>query len=250
VYKAIEAVHVSGDMHRAIVEDMDRYVEPAPRIHNLLQSFSRAGKRFFLCTNSGFDYANRTLSYLLDVPYSPSGDGWRDYFDLVICSAQKPSFYHNKRPFREWDVATNSAAVRPVDLPRSSEIYVHGSAQELMRATGWHGKDILYLGDNLQSDLQEARRWHGWHTGDMSNSHDSILSHCSSIFLFASFLILLQDVSLTRWRVRCMRRTLLISASCMFYAHSQERYSSMCKSHLTVDTLLVPLILAGKRKHS
>jgi hypothetical protein len=34
-----------------------------------------------------------------------------------------------------------------------------------MDATGWHGKDILYLGDNLQSDLQEARRWHGWHTG-------------------------------------------------------------------------------------
>jgi len=88
---------------------------------------------------------------------------------VVICSAQKPSFYCDARPFREWDVDTGMASARPVELPRMGGIYVHGSAQALMQATGWHGKDILYLGDNLQSDLQEARRWHGWHTGCIIN---------------------------------------------------------------------------------
>ena len=159
---------MSGALHTAIVQDLPRYVAPAPHLPDLLARLSNAGKRFFLCTNSGFDYSNRTLSHLLDISYCPTGHGWRDLFDLVICSANKPSFYTHcgeSLPFREWNVTTNSASTCPVTRPTEGNIYVHGSAQTLSDCTGWHGKDILYLGDNLQSDLQEARRWHGWHTG-------------------------------------------------------------------------------------
>ena len=39
---------------------------------------------------------------------------------------------------------------------------MHGSAHALKRATGWLGREILYLGDNLLTDLKEARRMHGW----------------------------------------------------------------------------------------
>lgn len=179
VYRAIESVHMSGALHAAIVQDLPRYITPAPCLPTLLSRLTDAGKRFFLCTNSGFDYSNRTLSHLLDIPCSSSGHEWRDLFDLVICSANKPSFYttdcKEKLPFREWDVTTNSASTRPVTHPSRGHIYVNGSAQALSDCTGWQGKDILYLGDNLQSDLQEARRWHGWHTGT-EPSRISVLS--------------------------------------------------------------------------
>jgi hypothetical protein len=90
VYSAVEAVHVSGALHAAIQHDLPRFVAPAPRLHTLLASLAGADKRLFLCTNSGFDYANRTLSYLLGVPLCPAGSGWRDIFELVLCRAQKP----------------------------------------------------------------------------------------------------------------------------------------------------------------
>jgi 5'-nucleotidase len=165
VYAAIEDVHESGDLQRAIVQDLPRFVAPSPALPGLLRSLSAAGKKFFLCTNSGFEYSNRTLSHLLDLPYCPSGRGWRDMFDLVVCSAQKPSFYCDERPFREWDVARACASARPVARPCRGQVYVQGSASALTQCSGWRGKDILYLGDNLQNDLQQARRWHGWHTG-------------------------------------------------------------------------------------
>lgn len=167
VYRAVEAVHVSGELHGAIQQDLDRFVQPSPRLQTLLAGLAGGGKRFFLCTNSGFDYSNRTLSHVLGLPHCPSGSGWRDLFDVVVCSAQKPSFYFDGRPFREWDPASHSASARPVSSLDRGKVFVHGSAQVLMEATGWRGKDILYLGDNLQADLQEARRWHGWHTGEL-----------------------------------------------------------------------------------
>lgn len=46
---------------------------------------------------------------------------------------------------------------------------MHGSVQALERATGWKGKDVLFVGDNLRVDLVEARRWHGWHTACVIN---------------------------------------------------------------------------------
>ena len=152
-------------MHDAIVQDMTRFINPTPHLSSLLQSLFAAGKRFFLCTNSGFDYSNRTLSHVLQIPYCSSGMEWRSLFDVVMCSSKKPSFYRDTLPFRQWDVETNAASAKNVKQLDKEQVYVDGCAHALSTSTGWHGKDILYLGDNLQSDLQQARRWHGWHTG-------------------------------------------------------------------------------------
>lgn len=45
----------------------------------------------FLLTNSEWYYTNQVMSYLLD-SFDPNKK-WRDYFDIVIVSANKPAFF-------------------------------------------------------------------------------------------------------------------------------------------------------------
>jgi len=35
------------------------------------------------------------------------------------------------------------------------------------------GHELLYIGDNLRTDLVEAKRWYGWHTGCVINELES-----------------------------------------------------------------------------
>jgi hypothetical protein len=44
--------------------------------------------------------------------------------------------------------------------------------QALHQATGWEGKEVLFIGDNLRADLVDARRWHGWKTACIINELD------------------------------------------------------------------------------
>lgn len=101
--------------------------------------FLDAGKKLFLCSNSGFSYVDGGLRYLLGastttnhhpppqlthhpweeaplvevgwlpgwaVTRAPAAalcvwSAWRELFDVVIVSAGKPSFYTSDRPFRQ-----------------------------------------------------------------------------------------------------------------------------------------------------
>lgn len=167
IQAAIREVHVSGQMHNAVIADLDRFVHHNPLLPDLLQHIKAGGKKLFLCTNSNFHYTNKALQYAI-------GDqrDWRQLFDVVICSAQKPDFFNSKKPFRRWDAENNRPSTSPVGDLRKGEVYVGGSVQALERATGWRGKDVLFIGDNLRVDLTEARRWHGWKTACVINELD------------------------------------------------------------------------------
>lgn len=165
IQTAIKNVHTSGILPETIMNEPDKFINPSPLLADMLEHFRRGGKQIFLCTNSGYSYANKALSHVLKIPYSPSGNEWRDIFDLVICSASKPHFYFTSTPFRQWNTLTDSSTPILVEKMNKGSVYVQGSVHSLRAATGWMGKDVLYVGDNLRSDLQEATRWHGWHTG-------------------------------------------------------------------------------------
>lgn len=154
---AIREVHVSGTVHDAIVADLPRYIHPTNDLSSVLQKFIQSEKQLFLCTNSNFSYTDHALSFII-------GRDWRDIFDVVMCSANKPNFYNTKHPFREWNVSVNRMSSLPVSKLVKGSVYVHGSCHALHRFTGWKGTEVLYIGDNVRADLKEARRTHGWHT--------------------------------------------------------------------------------------
>jgi HAD superfamily 5'-nucleotidase-like hydrolase len=145
VQSAIRSVHISGMMHSAVMNDLDRFIIPNPKLPDIFTHLAKGGKRFLLCTNSGFKYTNKALSHVLKLPFKPSGMEWRDIFDIVICSASKPNFYFNKSQFRIWNVDAGTASTSPVLTLKKGDVYVNGSVHALIDATGWNGKDVLYL---------------------------------------------------------------------------------------------------------
>lgn len=167
IQAAVREVHVSGMMHNAVIADLDRFVNSNDQLPELLHHFKEGGKKLFLCTNSGYHYTDKTLSYAIG-----HKQDWKELFDVVICSAQKPDWFKTKKPFRLWNIADNRPSITPVGQLMKGQVYVGGSCAALERATGWKGRDVLFIGDNLRADLVDARRWHGWKTACIINELD------------------------------------------------------------------------------
>lgn len=168
VLQAVGKAHDSGDMHRAVAGDLEKYVEPDAKRHlrQMLTKLRQADKKMMLVSNSQFWYVDAGMRYVV-------GDDWRDFFEVVVAPAGKPAFYTQDRPFREVSTNTGRVKFKPITELVKGEVYCDGSVGELMKLTGWgydpvsdtfDGSKILYLGDSLFADLVDARRY-GWITG-------------------------------------------------------------------------------------
>jgi hypothetical protein len=115
------------------------YFEENVHLKPFLQRLREANKQMFLITNSAFWYVNHGMTYLL-------GKDWRDFFDVVICQARKPSFFGalkrsiipllksltrdqrvSSRPFREIDVEENFKSWDRVTKLEQGKVYVEVS---------------------------------------------------------------------------------------------------------------------------
>jgi HAD superfamily 5'-nucleotidase-like hydrolase len=97
---AISATHISGDFHRLVAEQPQRYFRPMPHLRHVLDNFKQAGKRLIFVSNSPFWYVNAGMTNVI-------GPNWRESWDAVITSAGKPEFYtQESRPFREVNTET------------------------------------------------------------------------------------------------------------------------------------------------
>jgi len=161
VLSAVGKTHTSGAMHRAVADDLDRFLEPDEQGHlrQVLEQLRAAGKTAMLVSNSQFWYVDAGMSHKV-------GPDWRELFDVVIVSAGKPGFYTQNRPFREVSKRTSRIKFKPITELKPHNVYCQGSIKELMTLKGWaDGSKIIYLGDSLFADLVEARRLYGWTTG-------------------------------------------------------------------------------------
>ena len=155
---AISWVHLSGALHDTVAADPNQYLEPSPRLGEMLEQARLSGKKLFLMTNSSFAFADAGMRFLL-------GDQWQSLFDVVVTLAQKPAFYRRDSAFRvmsqhgfvKWSQAEHADVAK-------GRVLVGGSLRELARLTGWTGRQVLYVGDHLMADLAEPRRQAGWAT--------------------------------------------------------------------------------------
>ncbi|KAI8324238.1 HAD-superfamily hydrolase [Martensiomyces pterosporus] len=151
-------------LHAAIMSNLGEYLGRAPELVQILESLKAEGKRLFLLTNSGYDYVNAGLSYMFNT------SKWRDLFDVVIVSARKPSWYLSHRPFRL--VPTESGrgvtSVQPwafVDRFEDGQVYSGGNLMSFCNITGYTGRNVMYFGDHIYSDLRDPTIQKGWYTG-------------------------------------------------------------------------------------
>lgn len=158
VCKAIGTLHIHGSLHEEISRDISKYLNgERPLIRSFLERIRRKKQRLFLCTNSPFKFVDVGMKLIL-------GQEWRDLFDIVIVSADKPNWFTTNRPFRRISEEGGVYIERISEL-LPGEIYTGGSMAEFHRLTGFNGNKVLYLGDHLFSDIAEPSQLNGWRTG-------------------------------------------------------------------------------------
>ncbi|KAK8733502.1 hypothetical protein OTU49_006331 [Cherax quadricarinatus] len=103
----------------------------------------------FLITGSSIDYASHNARYVL-------GPDWREYFDMVICTAKKPGFFSGERPFRFLVGADDGDAV-PSHKLRIDGNYSGGNWRDLLNLVKQEAcvdnPHCLYVGDHLAQDV-------------------------------------------------------------------------------------------------
>ena len=110
VNDALGEAHMAGLLKAEIIADPDRFVDRDSGIVPTLLDQRKAGKKLALITNSDWAYTSKMMNYAFD-RYCPDTMTWRDLFDVVIVSANKPRFFSAVDPI--YRVVLASSALGP-----------------------------------------------------------------------------------------------------------------------------------------
>lgn len=163
VRQAIDYVHMQGDLKRLTVEDMDEYVVKDERLATLFDRMHENNAKVFLLTNSGFEYTDKIMGFLLNdvVP----GRHWRSYFDYVLVDARKPLFFEEGTSLKQIDEETGNKKFGSHAGPlRQDQVYSGGSCDVFSKLIGARGKDVLYVGDHIFGDIVKSKKERAWRT--------------------------------------------------------------------------------------
>lgn len=164
IRESIDEAHRDDSIKRVIKADPGQYIVFDPDLPATLHRFRSAGKRLFLLTNSGLDYTQAVMSFLLDKRLSGYAS-WRSYFDVIVVDAKKPSFFTEQAPL--WQLDADGKAVGEIDGKKAASrgrLCQGGNVQALDRLLGLRGDRVLYVGDHIYGDMYRAKRASVWRT--------------------------------------------------------------------------------------
>lgn len=160
---ALEESHAQGALKAEIIRDPDRFLEPDPELALTLLDQRHAGKQLMLITNSDWAYTHPMMELGVN-PYLPAGTTWRDLFDIVIVSANKPRFFLGTDDvYRVVDeeralLSPHRGALEP------GSVYFGGNARLVEQSLGLDSHQILYVGDHLFGDVHVSKDELRWRT--------------------------------------------------------------------------------------
>jgi HAD superfamily 5'-nucleotidase-like hydrolase len=168
VRECADLSHQDGSILDDVLSDLPRYVVRDPELGVLLHKFRSAGKRLFLLTNSGPEYTDAMMSYLLGgaLEEYPS---WRNFFDYVFTGSKKPRFFTDKAPFVDVETGEELRA------PERGRMYARGNIVDLERTLGFAGDEVLYVGDHIYGDVLRAKKESTWRTAMIIQEMDDEL---------------------------------------------------------------------------
>ncbi|MCB9707843.1 MAG: HAD-IG family 5'-nucleotidase [Myxococcales bacterium] len=160
IRRCIDLAHRDGSILDIVTADLPRFLHKDPLLAPTLHKLRSSGKQLFLLTNSGPDYTDRLMTYLLSEAISeyPS---WRSYFDIIITAACKPDFFNGNSPFLEADV--NGASREAESLARG-KVYTGGNITVFERLAGCDPDGVLYVGDHIYGDVLRTKKESAWRT--------------------------------------------------------------------------------------
>jgi 5'-nucleotidase len=155
IREAVDTLHADGTLKSRIMADLDRYFILDDDLVPTLEKFRAAGKKLFLLTNSEPDYTAAVMNHLI----GGAPGSWEDRFDLVVCSARKPSFFLEGEPGRP--IARDEHPLMP---NRSGRCFLGGDCFFLEEKLQLGGDEILYFGDHTYGDILKSKLSVGWRT--------------------------------------------------------------------------------------
>ncbi len=169
---ALGEAHMAGLLKAEIVADPDRFVVRDPHIVPTLLDQRRAGKKLVLITNSDWAYTSKMMNYAFD-QYCPEAMTWRDMFDVVIVSANKPRFFSATDPIYRV-VDEDESLLLPHSGPlEAGHVYFGGNAQLIEESLGVSGGQPLYVGDHLFGDVHVTKDVLRWRTALIARELES-----------------------------------------------------------------------------
>lgn len=159
---ALNESHITGSLKAGIMADPDRYVDLDPGIVPTLLDQRDAGKQLLLITNSDWTYTRHMMRYAFD-RFCPAGTTWRDLFDIVIVSANKPDFFAKTDPIYRV-VDEDESLLKPHFGPlEQGHVYFGGNARLIEKSLPGNPTP-LYVGDHLFGDVHVTKDVLRWRT--------------------------------------------------------------------------------------
>ncbi|XP_068484368.1 uncharacterized protein [Phaseolus vulgaris] len=158
---ALVAAHVEGRLKSDIMSNPEQYVELDPELPFTLLDQKEAGKKLVLITNSDYHYTDKMMHYSFN-RFLPGEMGWRDLFDIIVVSANKPEFFQMSHPM--YELVTNEGLMRPCFKAQIGGLYSGGSANMVESSLNIHGDEILFIGDHIYTDVNQSKVHLQWRT--------------------------------------------------------------------------------------
>lgn len=162
VRDALSRAHTDSDLKREIVANPDRFVVQEPETTLALLDQLHAGKRLMLITNADWDYTQEMMSYAIDA-FVPDGT-WRDLFETVIVSADKPTFFTSNSPLYKVVDEEQSLLSPHFGKIEPGSVFFGGCARRVESSMDVSGDRILYVGDHLFGDVHFSKAHLRWRT--------------------------------------------------------------------------------------
>ncbi len=158
----IDLSHQDNSIKDEVIANPEKYIDVDMELANTLIHLIESEKSLFLLTNSNFQYTQCIMSFLLDGK-NDDFPKWQDYWDILIVSSNKPSFFTSAEPFYEVEEETKKLKPHKKNfLPH--KFYHGGNARLFEKMTGYVGDEILYAGDHIYGDIVRSKETVNWRT--------------------------------------------------------------------------------------
>jgi len=161
VRKSLNDAHQEAELKGDVVKNPAKYLIQDRRIVDALVKFKKFGKKLALITNSDYDYSRNVMEYCFG-PYLDKS--WRELFDLVIVSANKPEYFTSRNRYLKVDPETGLLSNFYGQVEWNG-LYQGGNAAILEKHLDLNPSEILYLGDHILGDVVTLKETIGWRTG-------------------------------------------------------------------------------------
>ncbi len=161
VLQALDESHRDGTLKNEVARNLDAYIIKDPAVVAGMVRFLKHDKKFFIVTNSDYQYTKLLLDYAIN-PYLKDGRTWVDLFEYVVTLAQKPRFFYDNLRFLK--VNPSDGSMTNIDEKLKRGIYQGGGAEKFATDLEAEGDDILYIGDHIYGDILRLKKDCNWRT--------------------------------------------------------------------------------------